>query len=226
MPGDQIPTEKELADFYNVSTITARQAILNLVQEGLLRREQGKGTFVQSVDRLANVKNIMTLNVSGDLKNTIPENIMSQKVRVLDMMKVRSSRVIADTLNISEGQEVFQVRRTRGDNNMVFSYIKNYLPVHLGEQVNKEDLLKYPMLYILRHKLGIPLSKGVQYIGAVIDYETAATLSVSISSPLLYLETSIYDIEDKPVEFVQTFYRSDKFKYTITHNLNEISCLL
>jgi DNA-binding GntR family transcriptional regulator len=55
MPGDQIPTEKELAGTYNVSTITARQAILNLVQEGLLRREQGKGTFVQSVDRLANV---------------------------------------------------------------------------------------------------------------------------------------------------------------------------
>jgi len=46
VPGEQISTDKDLCETYQISTITARQAILNLVNEGLLIRKQGKGTFV------------------------------------------------------------------------------------------------------------------------------------------------------------------------------------
>ena len=42
MPNEQIPTDKDLAETYRVSIITTRQAILNLVNEGLLTRRQGK----------------------------------------------------------------------------------------------------------------------------------------------------------------------------------------
>ena len=56
LSGDQIPTEKELAEKYNVSSITVRQAILNLVSEGLLNRKQGRGTFVTDTQPV--IKNI------------------------------------------------------------------------------------------------------------------------------------------------------------------------
>ena len=76
------------------------------------------------------------------------------------------------------------------------------------------------MLHILMHKLELPVSKGVPYISAIVaDYEIATALSVNISSPLLYLETTIFSEGEKPVEFAQTFYRSDQFKYTITVDL-------
>ena len=45
LPGKRIPTEKELAEIYQVSIITTRKAIMRLVDEGLLSRKQGKGTF-------------------------------------------------------------------------------------------------------------------------------------------------------------------------------------
>ena len=45
--GEQIPTEKDLCETYQLSTITARQAILNLVNEGLIIRRQGRGSFVR-----------------------------------------------------------------------------------------------------------------------------------------------------------------------------------
>jgi GntR family transcriptional regulator len=224
LTGEQIPTEKDLAETYRVSSVTVRQAMLNLVKEGLLVRKQGKGTFVQG--GVTSVKNIMTLSVKGDINDVVPEDLSSQKVKVLDIGRMASSKRVTSTLNLSEGEEVFRIRRTRSDDGVVLSYIKNYLPVSIGEKIEKEDLLAYPMLHVLRNKLGLPLKTGMQYITAVIaDFEIASALSVSISSPVLYLETIISVEGEKPVEFVQTFYRSDQFKYTLKFDLEGIKAL-
>lgn len=224
LPGERIPSEKEIAETYGVSSITARQAVLNLVQEGLLLRQQGKGTFVTKLK--PKVKNIMTLNVSGDFSDVVPEGLLSQKVKVLDICKMNSTKRIASTLDIEEGEQIVRTRRTRGDNGVVLSYIKNYLPLHIGEKIKEKDLRNQLMLHVLRKKLGLPLQAGVQFITAVVaDYEIASALSVSISSPVLYLETIIYIEGEIPVNFVQTFYRSDQFKYTLKIDLDGIKVL-
>lgn len=223
-PGDRIPSEKEIAETYGVSSITSRQAVLNLVQEGLLLRRQGKGTYVQGPK--TNVKNIMTLNVSGGLDDVVPEGLSSQKVKVLDVSRMSCTKRIASMLGAKEGEEVVRTRRTRSDNGVVLSYIKNYLPLNIGNKIKKKDLLDQSMLQVLRKKLGLSLKTGLQFITAVIaDYEIASTLSVSISSPVLYLETIIYIEGDIPVDFVQTFYRSDQFKYTLNIDLDDIKVL-
>ncbi len=221
LAGEQIPTEKELAETYRVSSITVRQAVLDLVKEGLLLRKQGKGTFV--MQGLTNVKNIMTLNVRGGINDVVPEGLASQKVKVLDITRTSGSARVSKALAIAEGTEVIRIRRTRSDNNVLLSYIKNYLPLEIGDKIAKEDLLTHPMMNVLRNKLGLPLRTGVQYIMAVIaDYEIASALSVKISSPVLYLETIISAEGEHPVEFVQTFYRSDQIKYTLRFDLDEI----
>jgi len=224
LAGEQIPTEKDLAETYRVSSVTVRQAILNLVKEGLLVRKQGKGTFVQG--GVSNVKNIMTLNVRGDIKDIVPEGLSSQKVEVLDMTQMGSPKRVASALNLGQGDQVLRIRRTRSDNGVVLSYIKNYLPLSVGEKIEKADLLAHPVLHILRNTLGLPVKTGVQYITAVIaDYEIASALSVSISSPVLYLETIISIEGGEPVDFVQTFYRSDQLKYTLKIDLDGIKAL-
>jgi GntR family transcriptional regulator len=221
LAGQQIPTEKEFAETYRVSSITVRQAILNLVKEGLLLRKQGKGTFVE--EGATNTRNIMTLKMRGDINDVVPEGLTSQKVKVLDITQMSCPARVAKVLGMAEGEEVVRIRRTRSDDNVLLSYVKNYLRPEIGRKIEKEDLLAHPMLYILRNKLGLPLRTGVQYIMAVIaDYEIASALSTSISSPVLYLETIISAEGDVPVDFVQTFYRSDRFKYTLKFDLDEI----
>ena len=222
LPGDRIPSEKEIAEIYGVSSITARQAVLNLGAEGLLMRKQGKGTYVRG--HKTNVKNIMTLNVSGTLNDIIPEGLSSQKVRVLDICLMNSTRRIASALGLNEGEEVVCTIRTRSDNGVVVSYVKNYLPLRIGENIEKKDLLNQTMLQVLRNKIGLRLKKGTQYITAVVaDFEIASALNVSISSPVLYLETIIHMEGEIPVDFVQTFYRSDQFKYTLNIDLGGIN---
>jgi DNA-binding GntR family transcriptional regulator len=78
LPGEQIPTEKDLCETYQVSTITARQAILNLVNEGLIIRRQGKGSFIK--EGLKDIKNIKTLLLKGDINDIIPEGLEALKV--------------------------------------------------------------------------------------------------------------------------------------------------
>jgi len=220
LPGEQIPTEKDLCETYQVSTITARQAILNLVNEGLIIRRQGKGSFVR--EGLKKIKNIRTLQLRGDINDIIPEGLKTQEVKVLDIRKVISPKKVANLLNIEEGQEVVQVRRTRSDHGIPVSYIKNYLPLEIGGKIKKEDLCIYPMMGILRNRLKIPLTGGIQYVEAIIaDYDIASALSISISSPILYLETIIFARQKRPVEFVQTFYRPDQFRYSVKLGLKK-----
>ena len=226
LPEKRIPTEKELAEIYHVSSITARQAIMRLVQEGLLLRKQGKGTFVRK--GLKNTKNIMTFNVAGDIKDVVPEGLISQQVTVLGIETVKSSMLVAEALEMADlgdvtRRDVTRITRTRADNNLVISYIKNYLPVDIGGKITRADLRDKPMLHVLKNKLKLSLKKGVQYVVAITaDYEIASALSISISSPVLYLETIIYDLNDRPVDFVQTFYRSDLFRYTLKIDMKEI----
>jgi GntR family transcriptional regulator len=219
-PGQKIPTEKEFADTYSVSIITARQAILNLVDQGLLIRKQGIGTFVTETP--ANVKNIMTLSIKGDLHEIIPEGLASQQVRVVDSGRIKTPLLVSKALNMDPAEEVYRIRRTRSDQGVVISYVKNYLAPAIGEKISEEDLLSYPMMYILRHKLGMPLKNGTQYIQAIAaDYDIASALSANIASPILYMETTIFKADAKAVEFVQSFFRSDHFKYTIRLDLNQ-----
>jgi len=214
VPGEQIPTEKDFCMTYQVSSITARQAILNLVNEGLLIRRQGKGTFV--TEGLRNPKNIKTLCLSGDVNDVIPEGLKAQDVKVLDIVKVKSPRRVARSLNLEDGKEIILVRRIRSENNTAISYIKNYLPLEIGEQIKAEDLCIYPMLDILRNQLGIPVRGGIQYVEAIVaDHDVASALSVGVASPILYLDTMIFEERQRPVEFVQTFYRPDQFRFTV-----------
>ena len=211
MPGEQIPTEKELCETYGVSSVTARQAILNLVNEGLLIRMQGKGTFVTE-----EIKNINTLQLSGSITDLITDGLKTQEVKVLSINRIKIPKRVAKLLKIKEGEEVVQVRRTRNSNNSPVSYIINYLPLEIGEKIKQEDLRVYPMLQILRDQFKIPLRSGTQFIEAIIaDYDIASTLSVSITSPILYIETLVFEKRKKPVEFVQTFVRPDRYKYSV-----------
>jgi GntR family transcriptional regulator len=219
VPNGQIPTDKDLAETYRVSIITARQAILNLVNEGLLTRRQGKGTFV--VEKPMDIKNIKTLYLRGDVNNIEPEGLGTQKVKILDMMRIKALPNVAKLLGLKEGQEIMRMRRTRSDNEMVISYLRNYLPLEIGEQIRKQDLSKHSLIHVFKEELGIPLSKGIQHIRAIsADFDVSAALSIEISSPVLYVETLYFIKKGVPVEFTQAFHRSDVFGYTVNLDMN------
>ena len=214
VPGEQIPTERELCEIYGVSSITARQAILNLVKEGVVVRRQGKGTFV--TEKMRDIKTVETLQFTGHLEDMIPQGLEELKIEVLDIVNIKAPRKIAELLDMKEGQEVTRVRRVRNDNDMPVTYTQNYFPLEIGERIKKEDLSKYPPIYILRDQLGIQIGGAIQYIEAIVaDKDIASSLSVSMSSPILYFEATISDRAEKPVQHIRTFYKPDRFRFAV-----------
>jgi DNA-binding GntR family transcriptional regulator len=119
-------------------------------------------------------------------------------------------------LNIPEDSLVLRFRRTRINRGVPSCYVVNYIPLVIGEKIRNEDLLKSPMLKILRDQLMIPIRGGYQSIEAVAaDHEIASVLSIPMCSPILYVETSIFAKRKKPVEFTQMFLRSDRYKFAV-----------
>jgi GntR family transcriptional regulator len=184
---------------------------LNLVKQDVLYRIQGKGTFVSK-----EIKNIKTFQLSGSIGDISPDGLKMQEVKVLDITKATASKKLQNLFNIDESEQVVRVRRTRSAETIPVSYIVNYLPLEFGTKIRKKDLNRYPMLRILRDKCRIPITSGIQHIEAVAsDSDTASALSISIFSPVLYIETTIFDEKERPVEFVQTFIRPDRYKYSV-----------
>lgn len=217
LQGERIPTEKELSVAYHVSTITVRQAVLNLVKDGLLYRKQGRGTFV--TDRMPPVKSLMTLKVKAGFGDLVPQ-WAEQEWKVIDIATMRAPNRVAECLDIGQGQPIVRIRRTRSEEGVPISYIRHFLPKDIGDRIDREDLLKYSMLDLMERRLGMSLRRGLQHVEAVnADHEIAAALAISLSSPILFLETIVFDNTDVPTQLAQSFYRSDRFRYTLDLNL-------
>lgn len=100
MPGQKLSTETELCEEYGVSRITARRAITDLVEEGVLIKKQGKGTFVREVKHkreLISVGSFSELtSSSGNEPNT---KILS--INIIDLGKMRITFPSQKTLKSS-----------------------------------------------------------------------------------------------------------------------------
>ena len=219
-PGDKIPTERELCEIYKVSLITVRKAISSLVREGFIIRKQGKGTFISDVE----TKNIRKLQFTGNIDGFIKNGLKLNKMEVLAIEKKIPPFKISQALNIHKEQEAVEIIRRRDADDVPVAYLKNYLPIEIGEKIKKNDLKNYSMLQILRDKLKIPVSSGTHNIEAVAaDYDVSSVLSLEMFSPVLYAELHMFTKEKKPVEFTQAFFRPDRFIYSIEVNINEFN---
>src|SRR5215472_17456577 len=106
-PGDLIPSERELSEKYGISCMTARQAITDLVKEGLFYREQGKVTFVS--ERKITQQLMRLTGFTEDIK------ARGQKpgTKVLSALMFPADEITAEKLRIDPGILVFRLQRLR-----------------------------------------------------------------------------------------------------------------
>src|SRR5450432_2399049 len=106
-PGDLIPSERELSEQYGISRMTARQAITELVNEGLFYREQGKGTFVSRHKITQQLIHLTGFTEDISARGQRPgTKVISAAMHVAD-------EVIAEKLHINPGTPIFRLQRLR-----------------------------------------------------------------------------------------------------------------
>ncbi|OZU88015.1 GntR family transcriptional regulator [Virgibacillus indicus] len=208
-PGDLIPTETELMKEFDVSRTTIRQAITVLVQEGLLEKQQGKGTTIKSLKLTGSLGRLTGFAEEIMERGFVPKSKLI-KAEFRDDLFVQKKK-----LQIPDDEEILCIRRIRFANDEPIALEKTSWPKHIGEVLMKHDLDSAKFYQILEDN-NIFLKRAGETISAVnaTPYE-ADLLGVSPGTALLEMNRLSYGVEDKPIEFTQTKFRSDLYQYNV-----------
>src|SRR3989442_8606422 len=164
-PGDLIPSERELSEKYGISRMTARQALTDLVNEGLFYREQGKGTFVSQrkiTQQLIHLTGFTEdIRARGQRPGT---KVLSSEMRPAD-------EATAEKLRISPGTLIFRLQRLRLADGEPLAIELSQISFKGCERLLEEDLEQNSLYRVLETKYGIPLMEADQELeaGPVFD---------------------------------------------------------
>jgi GntR family transcriptional regulator len=207
-PGDLIPSETQLLQEFNISRNTAKKALDDLVQEGLLHRLQGRGTFVSMPKFEHSLAGFYSFSKVLKAKGLNPEDIVIS----IEQKEVKAS--IAKHLQIEEKSNVLELRRLRCANDEPMILEISYIPEKLVPGLTKEKLEGNSLYDLLQEEYGIVVTKAKETFEPVLirDYEIRY-LEVEEGSPALHLERIAYDINGNPVEFCRSTFRGDRCRF-------------
>jgi GntR family transcriptional regulator len=187
-----------------------RQALASLVEEGLIERRQGAGSFVTQRTPLKGATPL-----TGFIEDLIAMGVETS-VRVLDVDIVQSTEQEAAKLGLASGSPIVQIKRLRYYRNIPFSYVLIYLPESIGRKLSIEDFTKGSLLKMLEEKQHIQLGEAFQVISAALaDGYVAGLLETNVGAPLLSIDRTVYSEAGNPIQYVKTYYRSDMYYYTV-----------
>jgi GntR family transcriptional regulator len=207
MPGSPVPPERELAHRYATSRTTVRQALAELVIEGRLLRMQGKGTFVAK-PKVAQVLELASYTEGMRAHGLHP------KTRILEIGYVTADEKLADLLGIRPGGRALRIHRLRLADGEPMSIDMSHLPAPRFPGLSKQ-LERHSSLYeTLAEAYGVEPAEGEETIETVLaGPNDARLLGVDVGLPLLLLSRHAFDKEGNPLEWAQSWYRGDRYKF-------------
>ena len=211
--GGRIPSEQVLCDTYGVSRVTVRKAMLDLVQEGLLRRVQGKGAFV--------VGNLIQreLNSLGGFRQTIRDHKAEPGTKVLTKTRRPAGSKYAKIFGIDPEDEIFYIRRFNTANGEPISIDHTYVPCAKVPKLNGIDLSVFSMYEVYGFYDVTPV-RAWQTLDLVhLEARDARMLGVDPGQAVLMFCCTCYDKDDEVMEFTRSYTRSDKCSFTVHNGL-------
>ena len=206
----RMPSENELGQRFEVSRITVRQALNDLQKEGLIFKIHGKGTFVARPRAFQNVSTLQGLAESlGRQGYEVVNQLISFKT-------LSASRQVAERLQLDEGSKVTEVRRLRLVNREPVSLEVTWLPLAVGQQLEKADLVSRDIFLILENDGGYTLGHAELAIDAVLaESELATVLKIEEGSPIMRIERLTHTLDGTPIDYEYLYYRGDAFQYRL-----------
>ena len=206
-PGSPVPPERELARSYGTSRTTVRQALAELVIEGRLLRMQGKGTFV------AKPKVAQLLELASYTEGMRAHGLHPQ-TKILDIGYVTADEQLAALLGIRAGGRALRIHRLRLADGEPMSIDTSHLPARRFPGLRRQLERQLSLYETLRVAYGIQLAEAEETIETVLaDPHDARLLGVDPGLPLLLLSRHAYDVTGQPVEWAQSWYRGDRYKF-------------
>lgn len=210
-PNELIPSEQELQKMFGISRITVRQALSDLVHEGLLLRERGRGTFVAPPK----------MTHSPQARDTLTEYMLARGIRpgwrVIERYYTEATKEVAVQLNLITDSLVYCIRRLRLADDEPIGHHVAFLPEVFAAKINEDALLEGGSLNYISHLPQVQHSRALRTVEAVAASDIdAQLLHIPPGSPILMIQRTIFVPGGEPIEFLQARYRGDRFKYQIS----------
>ena len=214
---DGLPGDFSLMHQFGVARITIRKALSQLVDEGLIIREPGKGTRAVVPSRSnprapASQTQLKQAKLSGLLENLVRMGLNTQ-VEVLSVQMLTPPEEVRNELQISSHGTAQKAVRVRSTEDGPLSYITTWVPADIAKNFGKSELQKKPILLLLE-EAGVKVARAEQAITAKLaDSVVAQHLDVQVGSALLGVKRVIFDEDDRPLQWLTGLYRPDRYEY-------------
>ncbi|MEL6306734.1 MAG: GntR family transcriptional regulator [Chloroflexota bacterium] len=205
----RIPSERDLAEQFNVSRVTVGKAVKELVRAGYLSVQIGKGTYVseapmkQQIETLTSFSEEMAIRGQGTTSKVLTACI---KIAPADVVEV---------LNLSANEPIFELGRVRyaGNRPMAIEFASVVSSLCPGIDT-QHDFSKESLYAVLRESYGVNLVTAEQTFEArAADEDEAQLLGIAPHAPVLAIHRVTYDDMGRACEEVKSIYRGDRYKF-------------
>lgn len=209
-PGDRLPTEDEWIRRFRVSKITVRQALADLVHMGIIRREQGRGTFVQRAPFEEGPRELTSF--SDEMRG----HGLAAASRVLEQGIVAAAPEIAAALSIEPHAPVFRLRRLRLADGTPMGLQTASISMALVPGIERLSFADTSLYHVLAERYSLYADSARETHQAVlVTREDAALLKVPARAPALSAERLTTLVDGQPLEYVRSIMRGDRYRIVL-----------
>lgn len=211
--GEAIPSEHELIAKYDISRITVRRAIDELVNEGYLYRVHGKGTYVKGNTYDQDLFSMVSCT------DAIVELGLKPGRRVISQEILKCDKQRAKKLQINDNSDIFELQRVYYADEESLNTTIATLPYRYFKGIEKHNFAKESLYKVLENEFNVKITRAKRTFEAMIAYDDIADyLEINEGQPVLLFSGITYGIikgREVPVEIFKCHYRTDKFKFYI-----------
>lgn len=213
-PEQRIPSENELNQIYSISRMTIRQVLGKLVDEGLVFRVHGKGTFVAQ-------RKIATRSPSYyGVREQLEQQGYSTRTEMLDSGQVEADVRLSRELDVGVGTPLYRVERLRYAGDTPISLHESYVPLPLAPELLDHDLAEKQLCQVLARDYGLDMAYVHESLESLAPTEAElTTLRVRRGTPLLLLEQRIRDRSHRLFEYTRIKFRGDRVRLEFDYDL-------
>jgi GntR family transcriptional regulator len=205
-PDEMVPSERALAERYDVARMTVRQGLDRLESKGLIYRVQGRGTFVAK-PKITQSEALTSFTEDMRARGMEPgSTVLSQEIAAAHEIPARE-------LGIDPGTPVVVIERIRTADGEPIAYERAYLPAERFAGLEDADLTDGSMYELLQKRWGVRLHDARQRVSAVtVDDAEAELLHIRAGGPAFLFQRTTHDSTGAVVEYVRSLYRGDRYE--------------
>jgi GntR family transcriptional regulator len=208
--GDPLASEEELARLYQVSRMTARQALHGLKSSGYAVSRKGHGTFVTRPKMEKNILHLQGFTEDMKQRGMVPSS------RMLEKAVLAAPEEIAEKLMLSEGDPVLKLRRLRYADGTPMAIEECYIPMRSFPGVDQYDFAWNSLYTVLRENYGLRVTWADEVIEALpATREESDLLTIPKRASVLSISRVVMSVGDVPVEAACSRYRGDRYRASL-----------